>query len=79
MNNTISIGCSPEFQEAVQRKLNDWFGGWSRYELLFQWFDNGNAYVCVRTWREESVDIYFLRLWEMNGIIELSQDRKIEI
>lgn len=81
---------TPEFRQKVQDKLNDWFGAEDKYESLMQWYDEGTAYVCVRSKTPTSTDwdtgepksyrsiTYFFRLFEIGGKMEISQDRKIE-
>lgn len=87
MNENTLGSTTPEFRQKVEDKLNDWFGGTKvipTYTILFQWFDDTIAYVCVRTKAtkgrdEDSVTcLYFLRLFEVGGKLVLSQDRKIE-
>jgi len=74
----------PSFRKAVMDKLNDWFGGDEKYTRQMSWYDNGTAYVTVSTLRnnefgEFTTTLYFFRLFEIGGKMELSQDRKVEI
>jgi hypothetical protein len=76
------------FRNNVNAKLDEWFGE-EKYEVLFAWFDEGNAYICAQTklptgsdWDTKEITnwvktIYFLTLFEIGGKMELSQDRKI--
>ena len=82
-----------EFNDQLLHKLDEWFGGAigggepkDKYEILHKWFDTDTAYVVVKTVRKkehwEKFDhtiLYFFRLWKMSGIMEISQDRVVEI
>lgn len=84
MNNPFKDACgstNKEFREKAKSKLDEWFGGEDKYEIMFTWFDKDIAYVTVRTEQAAGYNwietFYFFRLFEMNGIMEISQDKII--
>jgi hypothetical protein len=81
MNTDLECGfATEEFRDKIKNKLNEWFGGEDKYTILFIWYEGKSAYVSAMfTVRDHEIILYFLRLWDMFGKIEISQDRKLEL
>ena len=84
MNNPFKNACgntNKDFRDKAKAKLDEWFGGEDKYEIMFIWFDKDIAYVTARTENAQGYNwaetFYFFRLFEMNGIMEISQDKRL--
>lgn len=68
-----------EFKDKTSTKLEEWFGGKDKFEIMFQWFDDDVSYVCAKTegamGTEWTNTLYFLRLFEIGGNVQISQDK----
>lgn len=72
-----------KFQIDVKTKLDEWFGGDEKYDILLIWYRDECAMATCKTstprYGRNEIVIYWLRLFEIGGIMNISQDHKEEV